>query len=349
MATVISEAGLTGQPSKQAVRRPLYAIAIMLVYVFGLHGLQLAAATTKPYRVFINPAKAMRKRVFISYAQENPDHNEEVLQLADRLRKQGVDARIDRYEPHPKQGWPTWMERQLLEADAILVVASKSYYERYNQNSGVGSGARFEAAIVKSLLLKNGVSFEKFAVVIFSAEDTRFIPELLQGCSRYTLNEGYENLYRWLTQQPDVLAAPLGEVVTLLPRHYPGTSHSFGSLCRALKPLLDDNYRVFRDFGPNSSKASPGDLRTDLTAWRHLKKSKIVPNNRLIRELVIRNKDIIPKEFVSVFDRLISHVDAFEVHVETGGIDYREHQFPNEITDIVQRAIDEDILRNISD
>lgn len=52
-------------------------------------------------------------RVFISYSHDSADHAEKVLQLADKLREDGIDAWIDQYEPVPAQGWPRWMEAQV--------------------------------------------------------------------------------------------------------------------------------------------------------------------------------------------------------------------------------------------
>lgn len=44
---------------------------------------------------------------------------------------------------------------------------------------------------------------------------------------------------------------------------------------------------------------------------------------------------MIPGQYAAIFERLISHIDAFEVHVENEQADYREHQFPTEIVDVV--------------
>lgn len=205
------------------------------------------------------------QRAFITYAQGEARTNEMVRNLSDKLRTDGVDARIDQYEPHPAQGWPRWMEQQFVEADRIIVVPSSTYLDRYNQSSGMGSGARFEAAILRTLLLKNGVCYEKMAVAILNKADQIYIPDLLHGCTRYVVsdNRGYEGLYRWLTDQPKIVPAKLGTMKKLQPKK---ALSSFRALCRRLKPLLDDNYRIFRDFGPNSG----ADLRArSATIWTH--------------------------------------------------------------------------------
>jgi hypothetical protein len=96
----------------------------------------------------------MSGRVFITYAHENLAHERRVLKFANELRAGGVDAEIDQYEPHPAEGWTKWMEHQFSTSDAILVVPSQMYLTRYRQDSGIGTGARFEAAILSNILAR---------------------------------------------------------------------------------------------------------------------------------------------------------------------------------------------------
>jgi hypothetical protein len=276
------------------------------------------------------------RHTFITYAHDGLAHEGRVLELANRLRSEGVDAQIDQYEPHPSEGWPKWMESQLAKADAILVVPSEKYLERYKQEAGAGSGARFEGAILTSMLSKNGVSFEKIAVVLFGRHSEKFIPDLLHGCTRYDVShqEQYDRLYRWLTNQRSTVRPPLGTILELLPLDL-SAEKRFSLLCRDLKPLFDDNGRIFRDFGPNSGADSAGPVRYDLTAWHELRASKVVPNNARIRDLIKANYNIVAAEHRRLFDSVLSHIDAFEAHVANPNVDYRDHQFPKEIVNVV--------------
>jgi hypothetical protein len=280
----------------------------------------------------------MSKRTLISYAHDSSPHANSVLAMANRLRCDGVDAHIDQYEQHPSEGWPKWMEHQFANAEAIVVVASARYLERYNQEGGVGSGARFEGAILSSILLKNGVSFEKIAVVILAKSDEAFIPDILHGCPRYDLSDeiGYESLCRWLTEQPRIVIPPLGTIKPLPPIDL--TAHGrFLLLCRAILPIFEDNWRIFRDFGPNSGADGSGPLRQNVESWYEIRRSKIVPNNARIRALVSDHRPHIPDEHRRLFERLLSHIDAFEAHVANDRVDYRDHQFPKEIVEIVRQ------------
>jgi len=48
---------------------------------------------------------------------DSPEHEHRVLALANRLRKDGVEAWIDQYRPHPDEGWIVWVREQIEQAD----------------------------------------------------------------------------------------------------------------------------------------------------------------------------------------------------------------------------------------
>ena len=64
-------------------------------------------------------------KVFISYSHDTVAHQERVLDLADRLRADGIDAEIDQYNDSPPEGWPRWCERQIEAAGVVLMVCTE--------------------------------------------------------------------------------------------------------------------------------------------------------------------------------------------------------------------------------
>jgi len=64
------------------------------------------------------------KKVFISCSHDSPEHRKRVLDLSQRLRADGVDSWIDQYDPYPAEGWPRWMQRQIDEAEAVLLICT---------------------------------------------------------------------------------------------------------------------------------------------------------------------------------------------------------------------------------
>jgi hypothetical protein len=66
-------------------------------------------------------------RVFISYSHDSSAHQNRVLELANRMRVEGIDAIIDQYIATPPQGWAAWLEDEVSKADFVLMVWSQAY------------------------------------------------------------------------------------------------------------------------------------------------------------------------------------------------------------------------------
>ena len=67
-------------------------------------------------------------RVFISYSWEDDLHKDRVLALAQELRKDGIDAWIDRFTPFPALGWDRWMEQEITAASFVLCVVTGTFF-----------------------------------------------------------------------------------------------------------------------------------------------------------------------------------------------------------------------------
>jgi parallel beta-helix repeat protein len=159
--------------------------------------------------------KKPNPRIFISYSHDSTEHSRRVRALADQLRKDGIDARIDQYTPDPDEGWSKWMRTQVKEADRVLLVFTETYQRRYegDEEQGKGQGATFEGVIVTQVLYEGGGFNTKFRPVVFREEDERFIPVELRRFNRYRVDtqEHYQNLLRWLYQAPSIVAPTIGQ------------------------------------------------------------------------------------------------------------------------------------------
>lgn len=90
-------------------------------------------------------------KVFISYSHDSLEHKKWVLDLATRLRNNGVDAIIDQWELKPGDDLPHFMEQQLSSSDKVLMICSENYVEKANSGKG---GVGYEKMIVTAHLLK---------------------------------------------------------------------------------------------------------------------------------------------------------------------------------------------------
>ncbi|HSK80990.1 MAG TPA: SEFIR domain-containing protein [Thermoanaerobaculia bacterium] len=156
------------------------------------------------------------KAVFISYSHDSDEHREKVLALAERLREDGLDARLDQYvNGTPKQGWPRWMLDQLDEADFVLTVCTETYYRRFrgHEEPGRGKGVDWEGALITQEIYDSRSRTVKFVPVMIAAGQERFIPEPLRGHTHYELTseERYEALYVFLRGKAGVKPRPLGK------------------------------------------------------------------------------------------------------------------------------------------
>ena len=90
-------------------------------------------------------------KVFISYSHDSQDHKKWVLNLATRLRNNGVDAILDQWDLKPGDDLPRFMEQGLIAAERVLMVCTENYVEKANAGAG---GVGYEKMIVTADLLK---------------------------------------------------------------------------------------------------------------------------------------------------------------------------------------------------
>lgn len=216
-------------------------------------------------------------KVFISYSHDSPEHADFVLQFSDRLRQDGIDSIIDQYAPFPAEGWPMWMEKQIKEADFVLLICTAIY------NSG--SGVRWEVNMIYNQLYSSNNKNTKFIPLLFEEGKLEYIPAPLRGFNYYQIDTkaGYEALYRHLTNQPIAIKPEL-EAIKAFPPHTRQT----------------DLYRPLRVFLCHSSKDKPKirDLYNSLKLegiepW--LDEKQILPGQDWQFEITkaVRNSDIV--------------------------------------------------------
>ncbi len=166
------------------------------------------------------------KRVFISYSHDSAEHQALVLELANRLREDGLDCQIDQYvHGFPPENWQRWMENQLEQADFVLVMCTPTYLRRYRgQETNGGQGANFEGVVISQTLYQHHYRNRKFIPVIPEGGSLDDVPLPLQGFNTYTLPTDYLGLYRLLTNQPATVAPEVG-----MPKVYPPSAQPSSS------------------------------------------------------------------------------------------------------------------------
>lgn len=153
-------------------------------------------------------------KVFISYSHQNPEYEKHVLEFSNKLRSEGIDAIVDLYEESPAEGWPRWMENQIRDADFVLIINCKSYYDKCYANNIQGKGVSWEVNIAYQHIYDNNSHNEKFIPVCFDEEDFQYILTPLKPFSYYNINnkDSFDNLYWRLRGVAKRNKPPLGKL-----------------------------------------------------------------------------------------------------------------------------------------
>ncbi len=146
-----------------------------------------------------------RPNVFISYSHDSEGHTERVRGLAAGLERDGCTCHLDIHK-NTDEDWPTWMTRQLIEADIVLCVATETYEKRFRDRElpDVGLGVGWEAGLIRRLLYTKKLHNSHIFPVFFDPADRRHIPLELQGHDHFPLDgpDGYESLLRKILNRP---------------------------------------------------------------------------------------------------------------------------------------------------
>lgn len=131
-------------------------------------------------------------KVFISYSHDSLDHKKWCLELAIRLRNNGIDALIDQFELKPGDDVPHFMETNLSNADKIIMVCTERYVNKADNGTG---GVGYEKMIITSNLLAK-INENKIIPVIRQNDEIK-LPTFLKTklYINFSREEDYEYSY----------------------------------------------------------------------------------------------------------------------------------------------------------
>ena len=152
-------------------------------------------------------------KVFISYSHDSKEHKGFVRKLATSLRDYNIDADMDTWGLKPGDDLPTYMEKNLHEADFILVVCTKNYVEKANKGKG---GVGYEKMILSASLLKD-INTSKIIPIIREWSAENIVPRFLETKLYIDFTEdknyesSFEELGRHILNEPEFLKPPIGK------------------------------------------------------------------------------------------------------------------------------------------
>ncbi len=152
-------------------------------------------------------------KVFISYSHDSDEHKNWVLQLATRLRSNGVDVILDQWNTRLGSNLAAFMEQELSKSHRVICVCSDDYNRKANEGKG---GAGYEKQIMTSELIvdqnttwiipliKNN-TLEKKAPIFLGGR------KYISFDDPYLYESKYEELLRDILDEPVLPIPPIGK------------------------------------------------------------------------------------------------------------------------------------------
>lgn len=150
--------------------------------------------------------------IFLSYSWDNDTHKKWVKDFATRLRGDGVNVILDRWNVAPGGQIPEFMERSVRENDFVLIVCTPKYKDRSDNRAG---GVGYEGDIMTGEVFVQG-NDQKFIPLLRGDEWISSAPSWLLG--KYHIDfrgepyseDSYQELLDYLFDRRET-APPLGE------------------------------------------------------------------------------------------------------------------------------------------
>ena len=151
--------------------------------------------------------------VFISYSHDSEEHKDWVVQLATKLRSNGVDIILDVWDTRLGSDLALFMEQGLSKSKRVICICSDGYLLKANEGKG---GAGYEKQIMSSELIKNQNTDRIIPLIVNNSSDKK-LPTFL-GSRKYISFEDtelfetkFEELLRDLLEEPSSLIPPIGD------------------------------------------------------------------------------------------------------------------------------------------
>lgn len=156
-------------------------------------------------------------KLFISYSWTNQDHEAWVIQLATDLRESGVDVILDKWDLKEGHDAHAFMEQMVSDPaiKKVAIICDKTYVDKANGRTG---GVGTETQIISPEIYRTQAQ-DKFVAVVKERDDEGkpYLPVYYKSriyidlSDPSTASEGFDQLLRWVYEQPLHKKPPLGK------------------------------------------------------------------------------------------------------------------------------------------
>ncbi len=91
-------------------------------------------------------------KVFVSYSHDSDEHKEWVLRLGTKLRQNGVDVVLDRWDLGAGDDMTLFMEKGVRDSTRVLVICTDTYVRKADVGEG---GVGYERLIITARLVRD--------------------------------------------------------------------------------------------------------------------------------------------------------------------------------------------------
>ncbi len=158
-----------------------------------------------------------RPKIFISYSWTTPQHEQWVLNLAERLSGDGIAVTLDKWDLKEGQDKHVFMEQMVHDENIgkVLVVCDLGYQSKADDRKG---GVGTETQLISKKVYENTAQ-EKFIPIVrqYDKDGKPCIPHFMASrvyidlSSEETFEENYQRLVRNLYGKPALRRPPLGD------------------------------------------------------------------------------------------------------------------------------------------
>ncbi len=161
-------------------------------------------------------------KLFISYSWTTPDHEAWVIRFATELRESGIDVILDKWDLKEGHDGYAFMEKMVADPkiNKVLLVCDKGYVDKADGRSG---GVGTETQIITPEIYNKQAQDKFVAVVTERDENGRPYIPVFYGSRIFidlsdlgTYSENFDQLLRWVFDQPLHRKPPIGKKPTFL-------------------------------------------------------------------------------------------------------------------------------------
>lgn len=146
--------------------------------------------------------------VFISYSWDGEDHQNWVLQLANKLiTEAGINVLLDQYEMQAGHNLNHFMESAVAKAGKVLLILTENYKVKAEQRQG---GIGFEYSMISTEWYRNQTNNIKFIPILRGKERDKCVPIFVSSFLTLDMNQEatfeqrFEQLVRQIYDRPAI-------------------------------------------------------------------------------------------------------------------------------------------------